>query len=166
MRKELVANIAEVTQSDQAIARLRAELSGIDESIARRSAPTDLLDDPEDREEELTALRAYRLEVVEKLRIEANGAPNRLTGVELKQALEHLQFVAANLLKHNRERRANRMAGWRITSLTLTASDFPPERCQHGGEVAALPVLLSSAAGAASFPALGDGADGLHPPHR
>ncbi len=98
MRKELVAIIAEVAQSDQAIARLRAELAGIDESIGRRSTPTDLLDDPEDREEELVALRAYRKEVEEKLRIEANGAPNRITGVELKQALEHLQFVAANLL--------------------------------------------------------------------
>jgi hypothetical protein len=99
LRKELVANIAEVAESDNALARLRAELSGIDESIARRSAPSpDPLDDPEDREEALPALRAYRQEVGEKLRTEENRAPSRIRGIELKQQWEHLQFVAANLL--------------------------------------------------------------------
>lgn len=99
LRRELIGMAGEIEHSDQAMARLRSELNGANESIARLSAPSpDPLDDPEDAEEDLTALRAYRQEVAEKLQAAQDRAPSRIRAAEVKAALEQLQYVAANLV--------------------------------------------------------------------
>jgi chromosome segregation ATPase len=99
LRRELITLAGAIEQSDLTLATLRAELSATEGSIARLSAPSpDVLDDPEDYEEDLTALRAYRQEVAAKLQAAQDRAPSRIRAAEVKQELEQLQYVAANLV--------------------------------------------------------------------
>lgn len=99
LRAELAEICAEVKEGDTAVTSARTALYKIDDEIARLAGPGgDLLDEPEDREAEIAALREHRAEVHAKLENGLNRTGRRMRGVEIAKALEHMQHQAANLL--------------------------------------------------------------------
>jgi chromosome segregation ATPase len=99
LRNELDEIVRGCAASDLGVAAARAELSRIDDAISERSGRGgDILSDPEDHTEDLARLRAYREETAKKFQAAQQLGSRRMRGIEIGQQLEHLQFVAANLL--------------------------------------------------------------------
>lgn len=99
LRAEFAGLTAKITGADSAVAKGRSELYAIDARIAQLSAPLeDVLAEPENYEEELASLRAYRAEVLQKMQEAQQLGPCRDRQPEIVLELQRLEYTARNLV--------------------------------------------------------------------
>lgn len=99
LRAEHATVTAKITETETIVTSCRAEIASVQAAIIARQNHThdDVLAEPEDFEEEIKALIAYRAEIINKMNRAQQRGGDRNRQAEIVLQMEHLQQVALNL---------------------------------------------------------------------
>jgi chromosome segregation ATPase len=100
LRKEHAVVTAKINETDAIVNAGRAEVVRVEAAIVARQNHTqdDVLAEPDDFEDDLETLVAYRQEVIQKMALASQQGGDRTRQAEIVLQVQHLQDMALNLV--------------------------------------------------------------------